>query len=353
MLPPVGVDLNDIQAFVRVVDEQGFSAAARRLHVPVSSLSRKVARLEEKLGARLLHRTTRRLHLTDAGRAFYGRVSQCLAELEDAEQELTLRNATPRGRVRMTAPVDMRPLLSVILDFLKLYPEVEIDLDLSNRQVDLLGEGYDLALRASAVIHPSLVAQRVSSSGVRLVASPGYLRRRGRPASLDDLRGHDCVILGTSTQGAYWNLMVGAEMTRVPVSGRFAANSLEAVRQAVLEDLGIGLLPERAILSELERGALEEVLPEHWPPSTGIFLVYPSRRLMGSALRAFIDYLLSHLRSDALASSTWSSHSPDVARDAPSERRPRLREVGKSSTRPAGSRSRIHGSSSSSARAKR
>lgn len=349
----MGADLNDIQAFVRVVDEQGFSAAARRLHVPVSSLSRRVARLEEKLGARLLHRTTRRLHLTDAGRAFYGRVSQCLAELEDAEQELTLRNATPRGRVRMTAPVDMRPLLSVILDFLKLYPEVEIDLDLSNRHVDLLGEGYDLALRASAVIHPSLIAQRVSSSGMRLVASPGYLQRRGRPTCLDDLRKHDCVILGTSTQGAYWNLRVGEELTRVPVSGRFAANSLEAVRQAVLEDLGIGLLPERSILHELERKALEEVLPEHWPPSTGIFLVYPSRRLMGSALRALIDYLLSHLRSDALASSTWSPHPPEPARDATSERRLRSREDGKSSTRPVGSRARVSGTSSVAARGKR
>lgn len=298
-------DLNDIEAFVRVVEDQSFSAAARRMHVPVSSLSRKVARLEETLGARLLHRTTRRLHLTDAGRAFFQRASRSLAELKDAEQELTMRAVTPRGKVRMTAPVDFRPLLGLVLDFLAAHPEVQIDLDLSNRHVDLVAEGYDLALRAGAVVDGSLVGQRISSSGVRLVASPAYLKRRGTPRSIEELREHDCVVLGPTTEGAFWSLTSGREAVRVPVTGRFAVNSLDGVRQAVLAGFGIGLLPERALTADLTSGALVELLPEHWPPQANIFLVYPSRRLMASAVRAFIDYLMERLREGPLSSGTW------------------------------------------------
>lgn len=303
---PVAVDLNDVLVFVRVVEEQSFSGAARRLHAPVSSLSRKVARLEDRLGARLLHRTTRRLHLTEAGRAFYRRAARSLAELEDAEQELTMRSTTPRGKVRMTAPVDFKGLVGLVLAFLEAHPGVEIDLDLSNRHVDLLAEGYDLALRAGAVVDPSLVAQRISSSGMRLVVSPGYMARRGAPTSVAELREHDCVLLGPSTEGAVWPLQVGKEIARIPVRGRFAVNSLDGVRQAVLADLGIGLLPERAVVAELESGALQELLPEHWPPATNVFVVYPSRRLMPSAVRAFIDYLTEELRRSPFASQTWA-----------------------------------------------
>lgn len=305
MLRAVSSDLNDIEAFVRVVEDQSFSAAARRMHVPVSSLSRKVARLEEQLGARLLHRTTRRLHLTDAGRAFFQRASRSLAELKDAEQELTMRSAKPRGKVRMTAPVDFRPLLGLVLDFLAAHPEVQIDLDLSNRHVDLVAEGYDLALRAAAVVDGSLVAQRISSSGMRLVASPAYLALRGTPRSVEELREHDAVVLGPTTEGAFWSLTSGRDTVRVPVSGRFAVNSLDGVRQAVLAGFGIGLLPERALTAELTSGALVELLPEHWPPQANIFLVYPGRRLMASAVRAFIDFLMERLRESPLASGTW------------------------------------------------
>lgn len=310
----VDTDLNDIRAFVQVVEDQGFSAAARRLHVPVSSLSRKVARLEEQLGARLLHRTTRRLHLTDAGRAFFQRASRSLAELRDAEQELTMRSVTPRGRIRMTAPVDFRPLLGLVLDFLAAHPEVQIDLDLSNRHVDLIAEGYDLALRATVVIDGSLVAQRISSSGMRLVASPSYLARRGVPTRIEDLREHDAVILGTSTEGASWSLLSGKDVIRVPIKGRFAINSLDGVRQAVLAGFGIGLLPERSLVNELESGALRELLPEHWPPPASIFLVYPSRRLVASSVRAFIDFLVERLREPALTTSSWSPRAEEEPR---------------------------------------
>lgn len=299
-------DLNDIQAFVRVVEEQSFSGAARRLSVPVSSLSRRVARLEEEVGVRLLNRTTRRLHLTDAGRVLFQRAAHSLSEIDEAERALALRSATPRGRLRMTAPVDFRALLGVVLEFLEAYPEVQIDLDLSNRQVDLIGEGYDLAVRASALIDDSLIAQRVSSSGVRLVASPAYLERRGTPKTLAELGRHDCVILGSTTEGAHFSLTVEKSIVRVPVSGRVAINSLDGVRQAVLSGFGIGLLPERTIAAELESGALREVLSAHWPPPTSVFLVYPSRRLMSSALRTFVDHLLQHLLRQPLEG-TWSA----------------------------------------------
>jgi len=295
-------DLNDLEVFARVVEKSGFSRAARELGVPASTVSRRVARLEESLGVRLLQRTTRKMHLTEAGRIYFERISRALREIEGAEACLREVQGTPRGLVRLSTVSE--PFVETALyDFLELHPEVSLEIDKSHDRVDLIADGFDLAIRAGVLPDSTLVAHKLMSSGPILVASPEYLTRRGTPQTAGELRDHDCVILGASTTATTWLLGTSEAggVQRVSVSGRVAVNNFASALEACRRGFGIGLFPEGFIAPWLEKGQLVRILPELSPPPNGLWIVHPTRNLLSPAVRALIDHIKEAFRRDPRA----------------------------------------------------
>ncbi len=289
-------DLNDLEVFARVVEKSGFSRAARELGVPASTVSRRVARLEEGLGVRLLQRTTRTMHLTEAGRIYFERISRALRDIEGAEASLKVAQGTPRGLVRLS--MISEPFADAVLfDFMREYPEVVLEIDKSHGRVDLVKEGFDLALRAGALPDSSLLATKLMTSGPVLCAAPSYLKRRGTPKTAGELRDHDCVILGTSATAMTWLLSNTEGGTqRISVSGRIAVNHFATAVDACMRGLGIGLFPAGFIEHWVERGDLTLILPELSPPPGGIWIVHPTNTLLAPAVRVLIDYLKDAFR---------------------------------------------------------
>ncbi len=295
------LDLNDLDAFLRVVRAGSLTGAAKALDVPVSSVSRKLARLEEQLGVRLLHRTTRSLRLTETGEAFHERVARSFAELEQAQKDLVAQSDVPRGRVRVSGPADLTTLGGAIAVFMCKYPDVQVELDLSNRFVDLVGEGFDLALRASSFADSSLVAHKLTTSTVRIVGSPAYFERHGVPTSVEDLHTHAAVAFGTSTGQVVWPLVVQGRPVRAVVQARLAVNNVVAAKNAALSGAVLARLPQLVMDRELKAGLLREVLPETASETSTVALVYPSRRLLAPAVRALIDHLRAYYRDNPLS----------------------------------------------------
>jgi DNA-binding transcriptional LysR family regulator len=288
-------DLNDIRVFLEVVDQGSFTAAGKKLDLPTSTVSRRISRLEGQLGARLLQRTTRKLSVTDAGRIYYQRSARALHALDDARHAVTEMQATPKGLVRLTAPVEFQSLVPVLSDFLQKYPEVQVTLDLTNRYVDVVQEGLDLAIRAGELSDSSLVAKQLATARFLLVASPGYLKERGKPRKVEDLRDHECIVGSASGPQATWRLCSKNKMVSISVSGRLSANHLGAVLLAAEQGMGIARLPEAHCQSAIEAGRLVEVLPSACPTMGKVSAVYPSREFMSPAVRALIDHLSENL----------------------------------------------------------
>jgi len=283
------LDLNDVLTFARVVRAGSFTAAARELGVQKSSVSRRVSALEEHLGARLLQRTTRALRLTDEGRVFYDHCQRALAELQDAEEALGGMGARPRGLLRITAPLSFGFLGPIVAAFLQRWPEVEIELVCTDRVVDLVEEGFDVAIRAGKLPDSSLIARRVGSLPRFLVASPSYLRRRRTPRTPADLAAHDCVSFGA--RRSPWLLQSEGASIEVAVASRLLVNDYDLLRQTIVAGLGIGLLPEPDCVQPLADGRLKRVLPAWTGVETPIHAVYPSLRHLSSKVKAFIDHL--------------------------------------------------------------
>lgn len=290
--------------FARVVAEQSFSGAARSLGLPVSAVSRRVARLERQLGVALLRRTTRKLALTEPGRLFHERSAEALAGLAEAAARLRDAQTSPRGRVRVTAPVDFAPAAEVVAEFLRDFPEVRVELDLTNRRVDLIEEGYDVALRAGELPESTLVAQRLADSPMRLVASARYLSARGTPAQAEELAQHECILFGQLGARATWTLRGPSGRVRVTVTGRLSVNHLQAARQAAVAGLGIALLPSSYSAEALAEGSLSPVLPDLSGPPGALWVVVPSRH-MPPATRAFVAHVKRHF-----AEHGWGSPEP-------------------------------------------
>ncbi len=281
------VDLKDVEVFITVAADGSFSRAARTLGLPTSTVSRRVSRLEDALGARLLHRTTRKLSLTDAGRLYFEGAARGLGEVRGAERAVTELRTSPRGKIRATAPVSVEGIDRLVTDFLLAFPEVEIEMDLTNRHVNLVEEGYDMALRAGEINDASLIAHHLADSGWALVASPAYLKKRGTPRTPRDLRDHDAVVYAPPGQHAVWNL----RGTRVPVHGRISANHWSLIKQATLAGLGIANMPNLYCAEELSSGKLRAVLPRATPAPGGLYIVVPSRRHLSPAVRAWMEFL--------------------------------------------------------------
>jgi DNA-binding transcriptional LysR family regulator len=292
--------LDDMLTFVRVVDASSFTAAAHRLGISKSVVSRRMSELENRLGTRLLNRTTRRLSLTEVGQAFYQRSVQILAEVDEAERAAASLSAAPRGVLRVNAPMSfgILHLGPAIASFLERYPDVEVDLDLNDRIVDLVEEGYDVAVRVGKLRDSTLVARRLAPARRVVCGSPAYLAQHGRPRVPDDLTRHNCLVYTNAPLGEQWLFPVDGVAHAVRVAGTMRSSNGDVLREAAIAGVGLVLLPTFIISDALARGALERVLPNYEPPGVAVAAVYPQSRHVSPKVRAFIDFLAARFGAE-------------------------------------------------------
>ena len=295
-------DLNDIYYFVKVVDNHGFTQAGRALNMPKSKLSRRIAELEARYGVRLLNRSTRHFSMTDTGREFYERCVAVLVEADAAREVMERKLSEPQGVVRMTCPTTLLAyrIGNLVADFMTQYPKVQILLDATNRRVDVLGEGLDLALRVRfpPLEDSGLVMRVLSGSPQRLVAAPELVERYGQVAHPADLAGMPSLDWGPQRDHA-WALVGpdGAE-ARVSHAPRFITDDMTVLRQAAIKGVGVVQLPYMVVEDALAKDALVEVIPG-WKPKGGlVHAVFPSRRGLLPAVRLLIDYFAEHIQKD-------------------------------------------------------
>jgi DNA-binding transcriptional LysR family regulator len=297
-----GIDLNDVAAFVRVAEDGGFTSAAKTLGVPKSTVSRALARLERALDVRLVQRTTRSFALTDAGRDYYQRVRGPVAAVADASAAATDQNDEVRGTIRVTAPVDLGDALlaEVIVDFVHEYPEVRFDVTLTARVVDLVGEGFDLAIRASPMPDSTLVARKMGPAHLGLFAAPKYLTRKGTPRTVAELAAHDFV--GFRPAGLRGPFVLegpaGEEPVELPSTVRsITADDLVFVSRAIAAGGGIGFLPLFFGPCEtVHRSGLTRVLPDWHMRGGPVHVVSPGRGHEPRRVRLFRDFLLAEAK---------------------------------------------------------
>jgi len=290
------MDLNEIVVFAKVVETRSFTAAAQQLGLPKSTVSRKVAQLEERLGVRLLQRTTRKLSLTEIGQVYYERCQRIVADISAAEQVVTDMQSTPRGLLRVTAPVDFGAFVlgDIVADFLTEFHDIHVELLLTDRVIDLVEEGVDLGIRFGPLVESSLIARKLCMVGMRLCATPAYLARKGIPTHPDDLDIHDIVAFVPVPRMATWTLEgPDGAVTELTPSTRVTSNNLMVIRNAARAGAGITQLPE-FVCGECRDGFVY-VLPEWRAQPAELFAVYPSTRNISPKLRAFVEFLTARL----------------------------------------------------------
>jgi len=295
------LDSAELLAFTETVEAGSLSRASAQLRVPRATLSRRLARLEQRLGARLLRRTTRSVTITDAGEALYRQARIALDAVRDAEASVRRSDATVRGNLRVALPPLVSPaFLDVVAAFAAAYPQVRVETHLSTKHVDLQRDGYDVALRASGDFEPGLVARTLVRFEFLAVASPAYLEAHGTPTTLRDLRRHHCRMgfARGELPETYWK--VGRR--RVHLEGTFFSNSPAMLTRAAERGLGIALVPSLAVRTQLERGLLVAVMPGVLRSQGRIAVVYPERELIAPAVRAFVDWLLARAPTALLPS---------------------------------------------------
>jgi DNA-binding transcriptional LysR family regulator len=297
-VPDVITETQELVVFHCVVKHANYAKAAEELALSPSGVSRIVTRLEERLGARLLQRTTRSFSLTEAGAAFHARTSQILVDLADAEAEVQNAVVRPRGTLKVTASVVFGHLyLAPMLEpLLTRFPELSIELTLSNRFVDLVEEGMDLAIRIGALPDSRLIARRLCNNYRVLVAAPSYLERRGVPEKPEDLSGHDCVIFTGFAKPREWKLIGPDGPVTVPISGRVSTNNVDVLTSAASQGLGITVGATLSVGPALLSGELVRVLSDYQFEQSAVFAVYPSARQLSTKVRAIVDYLVDNMQ---------------------------------------------------------
>lgn len=288
-------DLNEVLLFVEVVRAGSITAGARALDLPKSTVSRKLSQLEERLGVRLLKRTTRQLQTTEAGEAYFERCQRVVEALDEADDILTELSRKPRGRLRLSMPLEfaviwMAPYLA---EFAQLYPDIHLDLDVSARQTDIIGENYDLAIRIGPLPDSSLVARELVRATRHIYASPDYLARHGTPASPDELTRHNCIV--TPVVGNKWTFRRGRETLDVHVRGNIVANNISLISQFAQAGLGIAQVPDTYVRSAVEQGQLVPLLTEYALPEGVVLIVMPGRGNLPAKTRVFLDFLMSRV----------------------------------------------------------
>ncbi|RQR57352.1 LysR family transcriptional regulator [Burkholderia sp. Bp9126] len=303
--------LVSMNVFRYVVEVGSFVGAAERMQMSAAMASKHVMHLEQQLGARLLHRTTRRVAPTEAGREYYERLVQALSELDEAGQAVGAASVVPQGRLRVTSlsAFGLRHVMQAVTDYADRYSDVTVEITLSDRVVELIDEGYDVAVRAapSGLKSSSLVARQIATAHILLVASPDYLAKRGTPQTIADLARHN--YLRRDTNATVLDSMVteAAAASRVTLSGNLIVNHLEGLRAAVLGGAGIALLGTEVVGDDLEAGRLVPVLLDVVPPrELPIYAVYASRRHVSAKVRSFVDFLAARFEDQSLCSSIES-----------------------------------------------
>jgi DNA-binding transcriptional LysR family regulator len=282
------MDLDGIDIFVAVVDAQSFTLAAKWLDMPTTTVSAKVARLEQRLGVTLIRRTTRRLHITDAGQRYYTHCVRALEEIAEAEREMLAATVEPTGTLRICSPPDFAQhlLTPLIEQFLARYPKVSAELIVTNREVDLIGEGIDLAVRVGPLEDSTLIGRKFRTGRVGLWAAPDYLQRVGTPDTVAALANHE--LLWFKLRPRLWHLHLDRQDVDISFNGRLATDNWTALRTFLIRGNGIGLLTEYMGEMEAAQGRLVRVLPALHSDTAIIYLVYPAQSFVPPALKAFM-----------------------------------------------------------------
>jgi DNA-binding transcriptional LysR family regulator len=294
------MQLDDMRIFVATVDAGNFTMAANRLRLSKQFVSRRVAALEAGLGVRLLVRNTRKLSVTDLGQEFFERAKRILADVGEAERAMSDRRTELRGLLRVSAPMSfgMTHLSPLVAEFLRTHPDVRFDMDLSDRTVDVIGEGFDMALRIGRLQDSTLVAQKLVD--VRMIAccSPGYRRRRQEPATPADLAQHACLPYGQEGRVS-WEFVVDGVRTSPDVQGPLRSNNGEMLLDSAIAGLGIAYLPDFIAQKAIDAGLVVEVLTAYMPPPRALHAVYPQHRESSVTIRAFTQFLRERLATRA------------------------------------------------------
>lgn len=284
--------LHSMQVFVRVAQGAGFAAAARGLRMSPGAVSKHVGALEAQVGARLFDRTTRRVALTEAGRVYLERCLECLQALEDADASVGELAKAPKGLLRVSAPIDFgRHLMPVLAGVMQAHPGIALDLRLSNRVVDLVEEGIDVAVRVAPALDGRFVARQLARSRLAMFAAPEYLRRHGRPRRPQDLAQHRCLVFAEPRAMDEHTFRRGRRQVRVKLNAVMLTNSGEAFCHALEQGIGVGALPSFLAQAHVQAGRIEPVLLDWSLVDFGVFAVYPHRRFVSPKVRVFIDAL--------------------------------------------------------------
>ena len=288
----------DMRLFCQVMESGSFTAAAEQLGLSKQFVSRRLIQLEDRLGVRLLNRSTRRLDVTPLGQSYYESALRLLSEVEQVEQGIAGQNSEPRGTIRLSAPLSfaMAHLGCLLPVFLQRYPQVSVEVDLSDRPVDLIGEGYDLVLRIGTLGDSTLIARRIASVQRVYCASPAYLALRGTPQKPDDLAAHDCLPYGHGRQ-VQWRFQSKGKLQSLNVSGRMRVNNGELLRDTAIAGLGVTYLPTFIVADALKDGRLVTLLDDFAPEPLTLSAVYPQHRQRSRPVQALVDFLRERLAS--------------------------------------------------------
>lgn len=294
--------LGAMRAFVRVVQTGSFSAVGRELDTTQATISKKVAALEAKLGVKLLTRSSRDVSLTQAGADYYEQAVVMLAELDEVETRIRSQVATPKGTLRVTAPVAFGRIViaPIIGEFLEMYPDIKVDMSLGDRHVDLIAEGVDVAIRARQLEDSSLIARHLFENPLLLVASPKYLAQHGEPREPADLKRHSCIVYSLLRSGTNWHFEQKGKEISVPVSGRFQSDNGDTNLEVALAGLGIAELPIWMVAEHLQANRLKQVLSDYQADTVPFNAIYPQNRYVPLKVRCFVDFLKEKLADKTL-----------------------------------------------------
>jgi len=289
--------LTEMEAFATVVDQGGFTDAAKKMGISKSAVSKHISSLEARLGARLLNRTTRRVSATEIGLAYYDRARRVLSDAGEADALVASMQSAPAGLLRLSVATDfgVNHLSPILGDFLQQFPDITVNMVLNNRYVELISEGFDMAIRMGDLEDSSLRARKLTETQMRMIAAPSYFEKHGRPTRLDDLNSHKLLHYSNQASGNAWKITApSGEERQIRSAGWLSVNDGQSLLNACIAGLGIAYLPSFLYANAMEQGQVVDVMPDLPIERTGIYAVYPPGRFTQPKVRAFIDFLVAH-----------------------------------------------------------
>jgi len=292
--------LTGMFVFAKVAERQSFTAAARDLGLSKSAVSKQIQRLEDRLGVRLLNRTTRRLHLTESGQAFFERSRRVVEEAEEAEQAVMRLQDEPRGTLRINAPMTfgIHHLAPCLPEFMNRYPDLSLDIAFNDRQVDLIEDGFDVGIRIAQLSDSSLIARKLSPCRLAVIASPEYWDRCGRPDHPMELRGHECLIYAHRQSPDEWTFEGAEDRITVPITGRMRSDNGDSLLELTRAGMGVYRCPTFMSGESIAEGTLEAVLEDYETPEISVYAIWPHNRHLSTKVRAFVDFLVERFGSE-------------------------------------------------------